>query len=143
MLFAREKAWSVRHDFSKGLLIGCDTLVAVGEEKLGKPRDEQDAVEMLMKLAGNTHRVLTAVALLSLPDQRWREYLGVTQVTMRSFSRDQARAYWKTGEPRDKAGAYALQGKASAWVEKIEGDYDNVVGLPVFPLLRLARELGF
>ncbi len=143
MLFAREKVWSVRQDFSEGLLIGCDTLVAMGTEKLGKPRDRQDAIAMLMKLAGNTHRVLTGVTLLSLPDERWREYLGVTYVTMKAFSQAQAQAYWETGEPRDKAGAYALQGKAADWVEKIEGDYDNVVGLPVQPLLSLAGELGF
>ncbi|MDH3576727.1 MAG: Maf family protein [Gammaproteobacteria bacterium] len=122
------------------LVIGSDTVVVLGDEVLGKPRDRDEAVAMLLRLSGRRHFVLTGVALRG-PDGV-QTALSSTEVCFREISRDEARAYWHSGEPRDKAGAYGIQGLGGAFVEAIKGSYSGVVGLPVFETARLLQDAG-
>ncbi|HKW19541.1 MAG TPA: Maf family protein [Terriglobales bacterium] len=119
-------------------VLGADTVVVVDDLVLGKPNDEQDAARMLRLLSGREHKVLTGVCLIgpSFEDVRCE----ITGVHFRDIREDEIRGYIASGEPMDKAGAYAIQGQASRWVLKIEGDYSNVVGLPVELVLRILRE---
>ena len=110
-------------------VLGADTVVVCNEIVLGKPSDDEDAFRMLRLLSGRTHRVLTGVCLISAAGLETAA--ESTLVTMLTPSEDQLRAYIATGEPRDKAGAYAIQGRAARWIPRIEGCYFNVVGLPV------------
>lgn len=122
------------------IVIGADTAVVVGDVALGKPRDGDDAVSMLLSLSGRCHSVVTGVAVCA--SDGVRTALSETEVRFRDIGRDEARAYWQSGEPRDKAGAYAIQGIGGAFVERIEGSYSGVVGLPVFETIRLLHEVG-
>lgn len=122
------------------LVLGADTAVVLGGRVLGKPRDESDAVEMLLRLSGCTHRVLTGVALQTSAGSK--VVVSATDVRFREIDRDEARAYWHSGEPRDKAGAYAIQGLGGMFVEAISGSYSGVVGLPVFETVNLLRAAG-
>lgn len=119
------------------LIIAADTIVAVDGLVLGKPKDEQDAVRMLTQLQGRSHQVYTGVMLLS-PDKESCFY-ECTEVMFVPMTRSQIEEYVHTGEPLDKAGAYGIQGRFAAYVSRIEGDYFNVVGLP---LARLMQEIG-
>ena len=121
-------------------VIGSDTVVTLGDDVLGKPRDRDQAIAMLLRLSGRGHRVLTGVALRA-PDGV-QTALSVTDVYFREISRDEALAYWQSGEPRDKAGAYGIQGLGGAFVETIQGSYSGVVGLPVFETTRLLQNAG-
>ncbi len=121
-------------------VIGADTAVVLGGEIFGKPRDESDAVDMLAQLSGRAHEVLTGVAVATT--RSVQSTLSATTVRFRDISPDEARRYWQSGEPRDKAGAYAIQGLGGLFVEAIEGSYSGVVGLPVFETAALLRELG-
>ncbi len=122
------------------LVIGADTVVVYDGKILGKPKDEQDAVRMLTMLSGNTHSVYTGVALLMTKNGMWekRTFYEETKVTMYPMSQEEIAAYVATGEPMDKAGAYGIQGKCAIYIKRIEGDYNNVVGLPV---ARIYQEL--
>lgn len=120
------------------MVIAGDTVVALGDEIFGKPADREDAFRMLSALSGTTHKVVSGIAVC---------YGGkiavsheVTEVTFRPISEAEINAYIDTGEPFDKAGSYGMQDKASVFVEKINGDYFNVVGLPVFKMFRLINE---
>jgi septum formation protein len=131
---AREKAEAVvraRHKRadSASLVLGADTAVVCDDLVLSKPLDEEDAFRMLRLLSGRTHRVLTGVCLISSAGVRTA--VDSTQVTMRPISDEEIRSYIASGEPRDKAGAYAIQGRAALWIPRIEGCYFNVVGLPL------------
>jgi septum formation protein len=129
---AREKAEAVAatHALTPDtLVLGADTIVVVDEEILGKPRDEADAARMLRQLSGKTHQVITGVCLAKGRErQRAAE---VTFVRFNTLSDPEIDAYVATGEPLDKAGAYAIQGRAGRWVPRIHGCYFNVVGLPL------------
>ncbi|MBT8086540.1 MAG: septum formation inhibitor Maf [Gammaproteobacteria bacterium] len=122
------------------LVIGADTAVVMGDEVLGKPRDEADAVAMLLRLSAKTHRVMTGVALRG--PNGIQDALSCSTVTFREISRDEALAYWQSGEPRDKAGGYAIQGMGGVFIERLEGSYSGVVGLPVFETAELLRAAG-
>jgi septum formation protein len=135
---ARDKAATVARRHPDAAVLGADTVVLIGHEILNKPADTEDALRMLRRLAGHTHAVTTAVCLVR--DGREDKRAETTRVTMAPFSEAEARAYVVTGEPMDKAGAYAIQGWASRWVTKIEGDYFNVVGLPVALVWRMLHE---
>lgn len=131
---AREKAragWQALE--TKGLpshpVLGADTIGVCGGTVLEKPRDQNHAREMLTLMAGGTHRVLTAVALCQA--DQLESCLVSTEVRFRPLSEAEIAAYWHTGEPRDKAGGYGIQGKGGAFVERIEGSYSAVVGLPL------------
>lgn len=121
-------------------VIGSDTVVVLDEDVLGKPRDRDDGIAMLLKLSGRRHCVLTGVALRG-PDGV-RTTLSATDVFFREISRDEALFYWQSGEPRDKAGAYGIQGVGGALVESINGSYSGVVGLPAFETAELLRSAG-
>jgi septum formation protein len=110
-------------------VMGSDTTVVIDDRILAKPDNAEEGVDMLLSLAGRSHRVLTAVALISGRTEAVR--LSNTQVWFCPLSRDQAQRYWQTGEPADKAGGYGIQGYGAVFVEKIEGSYSGVVGLPL------------
>lgn len=127
------------------LIIGADTVVAYGGQILGKPKDEQDAKRMLSMLSGNTHSVYTGVTLCLIdPNGRVGEivFYEKTDVTMFPITEEEMERYIATGEPFDKAGSYAIQGKSAIFIEKIEGDYNNVVGLPVTRIYQKLKEVG-
>jgi len=137
---ARLKAAFVHRLRPNELVLGADTIVVIDGEILGKPRDQDDAARMLRALSGRVHEVMTGVCLMgpSFEDVRSE----VTRVTMCELSNDDIREYVATGEPMDKAGAYAIQGGASRWISRIEGDYANVVGLPVALVYGMLRKRG-
>jgi len=122
------------------LVLGADTAVVVDGRALGKPADMADCLAMLDALSGRGHSVLTGVALRG--PKGTGTVLSATDVYFREISRDEALAYWQSGEPRDKAGAYAIQGLGGVFVEQIEGSYSGVVGLPVFETVALLGEAG-
>lgn len=121
-------------------VIGADTAVAVDDLVLGKPGSRDDAVQMLASLSGRTHEVLTGVALDYTGGVRTA--MSVTEVRFREISPDEAQSYWQSGEPVDKAGAYAVQGIGGMFVEDISGSYSGVVGLPVFETAALLADAG-
>ncbi len=121
------------------IVIAADTLVVLEGAILGKPRTSEDARQMLAKLSGRTHSVMTGVALIRLPDAERREFIETTQVHFASVSNEEIVKYLASGEPFDKAGAYAIQGLGGRFVPRIDGCYFNVVGLP---LARLYHELS-
>jgi septum formation protein len=168
---AREKALAVWRTRPQDVVLGADTIVVIDETILGKPVDAEDAVRMLRLLSGRVHRVITGVCVVragaggQLPvasesergasqlrqtpyeilrtgNRELRAASETTLVTMSQLSDDEIREYVATGEPKDKAGAYAIQGIASRWIPRIEGDYSNVVGLPVALVYRMLREQG-
>ena len=139
---AEEKALAVRAEVADALVIAGDTVVVLGDRILGKPRDREDAVSMLLDLQGREHWVHSGLAL-ALPDGRVLSGVQGTAVRFRSFGEREARDYAATDEPMDQAGAYGIQGKGAALVEAFSGDYFNVVGLPIPLLLDLLREAGF
>ncbi len=126
---ARRKALEVSARYPGRLVLGADTLVAFGGAKLGKPKDRVHAKAMLKALSGNTHRVLTGVCITN--GTRTETALSVSTVTFRKLSNKLIEEYVSSGECDDKAGAYGIQGKGCILVEKIEGDYFSIVGLPI------------
>ena len=132
---AREKARAVSGRDPKPLVLAADTTVILGDELFAKPATVGEAVEMLGRLAGRTHQVYTGVALAQ--GERVETALDVSDVTFRRLARDQIANYVATGEPMDKAGAYAIQGKGAALIDGIRGDFFGVMGLP----LRLVLDL--
>jgi septum formation protein len=133
---AREKALGVRGR----LVLGADTTVVVRDEVLEKPVDPADAVRMLRKLQGRTHQVVTSVALVS--GERVHQATDVTNVAFRRLSDRELEGYVATGEPMDKAGASGIQGYGAALVDRIEGDFFSVMGLPIRLVLQLLEEAG-
>jgi septum formation protein len=159
---AREKALAVSRSRPQDCVLGADTIVVVDGQILGKPRNAADAARMLRLLSGRTHDVITGVCLVGPASDGRRPVAGeaereiglsqerlrgeprtaseTTRVTMCEISDDEVKEYIATGEPMDKAGAYAIQGMASRWIPRIEGDYSNVVGLPVALVYRMLRD---
>ncbi len=134
---AREKGEAVAAKLESGLVLGADTTVVVDEHLLGQPVDDDDARRMLSLLSGKWHEVLTGVALVRIGGPTKVAYER-TRVRFAEMSREEIDWYVGCGEPKGKAGAYAIQGKAALFVEEIEGDYLNIVGLP----LRLVYEMS-
>ena len=135
---AREKAEAVASAFETGLVLGADTTVVVGEHLLGQPLDDEDARRMLSLLKGKWHEVLTGVALVRIGGAT-KVDVETTRVRFAEMSEAEIDWYVATGEPRGKAGAYGIQGQAALFIEEIEGDYFNIVGLPI----RLVYEMVF
>ena len=127
------------------LVIGADTVVAYDGKTLGKPKDEADAKATLTMLSGNTHSVFTGVTLV-LIDKSGRAgeivFYEKTDVKMHKMSEAEIDRYIETGEPMDKAGSYAIQGKCAIYIEKIDGDYNNVVGLPITRIYQELKKIG-
>jgi len=136
---SRTKAMAAGVDHSR-IVIGADTVVVLQNDIFGKPKDRDECLEMLASLSGRTHRVVTGVAVLA--SEEVRTVVSTTEVKFREISPDEALAYWHSGEPCDKAGAYAIQGRGGIFVEAISGSYSGVVGLPVFETSKLLREAG-
>ncbi len=122
------------------LVIAADTAVVLGEECFGKPADFEDALRVLSALSGQTHQVMTGLAVASAAGVATA--LSVTDVRFRDIDPDEVRRYWQSGEPQGKAGAYAIQGRGGMFVEAIMGSYTGVVGLPVFETARLLQAAG-
>jgi len=164
---AREKALAVWRKRPEDVVLGADTIVVVDGAILGKPVDAEDAARMLRLLSGRVHRVITGVCVVVAGVRSQESGIGeksgvrtfafeiprgkncelrtgseTTLVTMNALSAEEIREYVATGEPMDKAGAYAIQGRASRWIPRIEGDYSNVVGLPVALVYRMLRDAG-
>jgi len=135
---AREKAFYIARKRPGDAVLGADTVVVVDGQILGKPFDSADASRMLRLLSGRLHRVITGICLIVSGQSSVAS--ETTSVTMSEISEPEISAYVATGEPMDKAGAYAIQGIASRWIPRIEGDYSNVVGLPVARVYRMLRE---
>jgi len=127
---AREKAQAVATHYPQSYVLGADTIVVVDGEVLGKPRDREDAVRMLRLLSGRGHEVITAVSLVA-PGTLAVTRASTTKVYFREIAEEEIEEYVAGGEPMDKAGAYAIQGGASRWADRIEGEFSNVVGLPL------------
>ncbi len=121
-------------------VLAADTAVVLGDEIFGKPADEADCVRMLMALGGRTHEVMTGVALLA--GEALLADVSVSRVSFRPVDEDECRRYWASGEPRGKAGGYAVQGLAAVFVERLEGSFSGVMGLPLFETARLLRSAG-
>jgi septum formation protein len=122
----------------EALVVAADTAVVLDGEPMGKPRDEEEAARMLRRLGGRVHAVVTGVALLRLPEREEATGAAVTRVRFATLTPEEIAWYVGTGEPMDKAGAYGIQGLGALLIERVEGDYANVVGLP----LRLVRQLA-
>lgn len=132
---AYEKAKAVIDQVESGLVIGADTTVVMGQAAMGKPTSRQQAVEFLTKLSGSLHQVITGVALIDVNRKTEIVWSEKTSVSLRRLRSEEIEAYVASGEADDKAGAYGIQGKAAAFVERIEGCYFNVVGLPLASLV--------
>ncbi|MDD5215216.1 MAG: Maf family protein [Methylococcales bacterium] len=132
---AFEKAAACQEKFQPELpILAADTTVVLNGKIMGKPQDEADAKAMLQELSGNTHLVFTAIALFG---KEQHAALSVTEVTFKTLSDAQIHAYWQSGEPLGKAGSYAIQGVASAFIERINGSFSGVMGLPLFETAQL------
>jgi septum formation protein len=125
------------------IVIAADTAVIIGTQILGKPRTTEDARQMLRSLSGVTHSVVTGVSLVRLPDGERRSFVEATRVQFSTLTPEDIEDYLATGEPFDKAGGYAIQGRAGRFIPRIEGCYFNVVGLPLARLARELAELGY
>jgi septum formation protein len=139
---SREKADAVAQKFPARFVLGADTIVVVEDEVLGKPRDPEDAARMLRMLSGRGHAVTTAVTLISALGQRTTR-AATTKVFFRELTEKEIQQYIATGEPTDKAGAYAIQGGAGRWAIRMEGEFSNVVGLPLTLVSEMLRASGF
>ncbi len=137
---ARAKALAIAQHRPHDIVLGADTVVVVDGQILGKPSDAADAARMLHLLSGREHQVITGVCLVVKGQASVAS--ETTLVTMSEITDQEIAAYVATGEPMDKAGAYAIQGIASRWIPCIEGDYSNVVGLPVALVYRMLRRAG-
>jgi septum formation protein len=142
---AQEKVLDVARRFPaspRRWVLGADTIVVLEDGILGKPADREQAVEMLRRLVGRSHRVLTAVALVATDRLQPRSLCVESTVVMRTAAEEEVRAYVATGEPLDKAGAYAAQGEGRRFVARIDGSETNVIGLPIEETLALLRAVG-
>lgn len=138
---ARSKARAVGENHP-GIILGADTVVVLGDRVLGKPRSRDEAAGMLRSLSGHTHVVLTGLYLWNTARDIEREFCAETDVRFRIISEQEIEWYLASGEYSDKAGAYAIQGRAAIFIEEIVGEYTNVMGLPLCQLSRLLREVG-
>ncbi len=137
---ASKKAEAVSCVFTDKAVIAADTVVVFSGEILGKPKDKDDAFSMIKRLEGGPHRVMTGLSLSY--GGRLLSHVEVTEVVFRSMTDDQIRSYVETGEGLDKAGAYGIQGQGALMVRRIEGDYFNVVGLPLYSLSLMMEAIG-
>jgi septum formation protein len=132
-----DAGWQCSRDVAKAPVLAADTAVVLDGSIMGKPRDRDDALDMLERLSGRSHEVLTAVALRA--GTSLNIMVSRSVVTLRSIDAAEAGAYWETGEPRDKAGGYAIQGRAAVFVSDLCGSYSGVMGLPLFETAELLR----
>jgi len=124
------------------IIIGADTVVAINNEILGKPKNDEDAFNMLKKLEGKTHQVVSAIAIIDTETQKTLKDSVISDVVFRHVCDEEIKSYIKTEEPADKAGAYAIQGLAGMFVQSINGCYSNIVGISVFKTAQMLKEFG-
>lgn len=134
LYFAEQKALSVRELCPDSLVIAADTLIELDGLKIGKPSTPGQATAILKKLSGKRHQIFSAVVLLNTASGEIKTHLSESTVTFRELSQGEIRDYVASGEPIGKAGAYAIQGGAKKFIEKVEGDLDSIVGLPVYKI---------
>jgi len=142
---AVEKARFAAHLLAEGKLprypvLGADTAVVIDDDILGKPHDRGDGINMLRHLSGCTHEVLTALCVIHQDAEHYT--VSVSKVTLRALTDADIFRYWETGEPLDKAGAYAIQGYAAGFVSRLEGSYSGVMGLPLYELMQILQKIG-
>ncbi|WP_232695610.1 Maf family protein [Brevibacillus daliensis] len=137
-----QKAEVITRNLSFGLVIGSDTIVVLDGQVLGKPTDEQDAYRMLRALSGRMHQVFTGIAIIDVASGKAEVSYSSTYVTMEAMTDETIYSYIASGEPMDKAGSYAIQGLGATLVQKIEGDYFTVVGLPLHLLAHMLTRFG-
>ena len=135
-----ETLWQKLPALQRQPVLGADTAVVLDDQILGKPSDETDCVRMLSLLSARTHHVFTAVALRASDGCQSR--VNVSEVTFRKLADEEIRRYWRSGEPADKAGAYAVQGRAALFIERIAGSYSGIMGLPLFETGELLAAIG-
>jgi septum formation protein len=140
---ARLKALGVAGKFPESLVMAADTSVVLDGRIMGKPRDREDAVRMLIELSGRRHQVVTGCSFVFLKNEFFKEFVTCSMVWIASFPKEFIYAYVDTGEPLDKAGSYAIQGMGAFLIERIEGSYANVVGLPLFETINMLLTHGF
>jgi septum formation protein len=138
---SRKKAESVSQKVKDGLILGSDTIVVLNGEILGKPRDQEDAFRILKKLSGKEHKVYTGITLSDKRNGKILSDYQLTKVRFNQLKDKEIKDYIKTGEPLDKAGAYGIQGRGNFLVEEIDGDLDNVIGLPMKKLKELILKI--
>ena len=139
-VLAERKALSVLEKNTESVVLGCDTVVALGDEILGKPSDREDAFKMIKALSGKTHRVCTGVCIAD--KDKIKSFVSVAEVEFYELSDETAESYVATGECDDKAGAYGIQGLGGTLVKSIKGDYYAIVGLPYAETVRVLSEFG-
>ena len=137
---AYEKAFDVAKKNKDKLVIGADTIVALDNEVLGKPKDKQEAYQMIKKLSNKTHKVITGISLINLKENKVIKDYVVSCVTFKDLSENSIKDYINTNESLDKAGAYGIQGYGALLVKTIQGDYFNIVGLPISRLSDLLKD---
>lgn len=139
---ALEKAMDAFHRQSNQVIpvLGADTAVILNGHILGKPKDKEQAIEMLLALSNQTHQVLTAVALIN--EQKIEQCISMTEVSFSTLTRNMCDNYWDTGEPADKAGSYGIQGQGALFVHSINGSYSGVMGLPIHETNILLKQFG-
>ena len=140
MALAKLKAESVKANHSDCCVVGCDTIVVLDSEIIGKPTSKENALEVISKLSGRTHTVYTGVCVLT--DEIENVFYDCTEVTFHKLTEEEIRDYVNTGEPMDKAGAYGIQGPGSVLVDNVDGCYFTVIGLPLPKLYRALKEVG-
>ncbi|MCJ7497968.1 MAG: Maf family protein [candidate division Zixibacteria bacterium] len=138
---SRKKTASVSQKIKDGFILGADTIVVLNKEILGKPKDQEDAFRILKKLSGKEHKVYTGITLLDKKNGKISSDYQLTKVKFNQLKDKEIEDYIKTGEPMDKAGAYGIQGMGNFLVEKIDGDLDNVIGLPMKKLKELLMKI--
>ena len=141
LILSREKAESVSSEAGPGIILGADTVVVLDGEIMGKPTDPKDAFAILKKLSGRTHRVYTGLTLLNKYNEKTISDYDCTEVRFNRLEEQKITVYIATGEPMDKAGAYGIQGMGSFLVEKINGNLDNVIGLPTGKLREMLAQI--
>ena len=137
---AYEKAFDVAKRNTDRLVIGADTIVALDNEVLGKPKDQNEAYQMIKRLSNKTHKVITGISLINLKENKIKKDYVVSFVTFKDLSEDSIKDYINTNESLDKAGAYGIQGYGALLVKNIQGDYFNIVGLPISKLSDLLKD---
>lgn len=137
-----EKGRDVASKIDEGVVISADTIIVFQGEILGKPHTEEKAREMLKKLSGNVIEVISGIAVIDVESKKELQDYEITKVKMKEMTEKEINDYVKSGEPLDKAGAFGIQGKAAVFIEKIDGCYFNVVGLPLFKLNKMLDQVG-
>jgi septum formation protein len=150
MRLAKEKAWAGWQMVAEQLIpvVGADTCIVMDQQIIGKPKNREQGIELLSRYSGCAHQVITGVAMVGLeagkhdPDVVQHVRVNTSTVTFRTITDDECEQYWQTGEPMGKAGGYAIQGKAAVFIEKLEGSYSGVMGLPLFEFAELISMFG-